>query len=288
MENFIRSVSCRYIDKETTLGIFVIEKKQKSSAETEGFDFAFLIVAEDERNWTVNHYEAGDKNAVVYIIGESHLRRKEDTRWNSRLFTWITEGKIIYDRNQYSLTLKQEFLSFFQEDRERQMMIVFAKLIKSYRESKGFHERREFLEAIHTVDRTLYLLARLSIIEKGYRPEIMLWKQIKKIDPEIYKLYEEFASNEESVDKRIDLIIIGIEFAVTRRATSCARHLIKIMGGEKEPWRIDELIRHPEMECYAHELSSIAEFLVAKGILEVVKGQSEGELQQYLYKVKEI
>lgn len=287
MEELIRTISEQQVYIRKTFGIFLLEKKTKTNPPTDNFDFTFLVVTEEhEAGWSVSHYEFKGKSAVVFTIEESRLRHRRETEMQSRLISWVMDGEIVYDQNHYSEKLKQELLSFPKEDRERRMATGFAKLIRSYGEAKGLNERKQYLDANHAIDETLHRLASLSIIEEGYRPENMLWNQVKKIDLEVYKLYEEFASNEETMDKRINLLLIGIEFAVARRAESCARHLLRIMKGEKKRWAIDELIFHPEIEDYAFDLSYMVEYLTAKGILEAIQETSAEGLIQRLYRVK--
>ncbi|MFP3490694.1 hypothetical protein R0K20_24165, partial [Staphylococcus sp. SIMBA_130] len=66
----------------------------------------------------------------------------------------------------------------------------------------------------------------MAVIEKGYYPEVTVWSQVKKIDSEVYKLYEVFIESNEAVYKRIELMIIGMDFVIHNRAMISAKHLL--------------------------------------------------------------
>src|SRR5690606_40421365 len=58
------------------------------------------------------------------------------------------------------------------------------------------------------------LLARLAIIKNGHFPEITVWNQVKKIEPEIHKLYEELVNSEEGLEKRLELLFLASDVLI--------------------------------------------------------------------------
>lgn len=288
MEDLFRPIYQPQTEEEGTLAIFLIRRLYKVNPVTDNFDLIILmIVASDAGNWSVEHFDYKGKSIAMYSIEEGHLKTRGSSQISKRAKEWIVDGDLVFERGQYGKKVKQEITDVTIEIKERKQAIEFAKLTKSYREAQGFYETNHYLDANQAIIQTLHHLARLSIIEKGQHPELMVWKQMKKVDPEVYKLYEEFAGSEENLEERISLMMIGIEFAVTRRADSCAKHLIKIMKGRAGPWRIGELVSHPELDWYAFELSSMVEFLTNKGIIEVVKApQKRKGVIERLYQAK--
>ena len=87
------------------------------------------------------------------------------------------------------------------------MGLEFAKLIRSYVDGKALFENKQFLDAYNHVVHSLHHLARLAVIENGLHPELTVWHQVKQIEPEIYKLYEELVNSEETIEKRLELIV---------------------------------------------------------------------------------
>ncbi|KMR35055.1 hypothetical protein EY05_14905, partial [Staphylococcus aureus] len=72
----------------------------------------------------------------------------------------------------------------------------------------------QYLDAYNHVVHALHHLARLAIIENGFHPEITVWNQVKQIEPEIFKLYEELLTSEESIEKRLELLFLASDFLI--------------------------------------------------------------------------
>ena len=57
----------------------------------------------------------------------------------------------------------------------------------------------------------------VAVIENGLFPEVTVWSQVKKIDPAIYKLYEELIISDEPLEKRLELLFLASEFFIHNR-----------------------------------------------------------------------
>ncbi len=79
-------------------------------------------------------------------------------------------------------------------------------------DGKLFFDHQQYLDAYNHVIHSLHHLGRLSVIEKGFHPEVTVWNQVKHIEPEIYKLYEELITSEETLDKRLELLFLVSDF----------------------------------------------------------------------------
>ena len=80
---------------------------------------------------------------------------------------------------------------------------------------------------------SLHHLARLAVIENGLFPEVTVWSQVKKIDPAIYKLYEELITSDEPLEKRLELLFLASEFFIHNRTHDGARHMMDLMADER-------------------------------------------------------
>ncbi|WP_186576698.1 nucleotidyltransferase-like protein [Aquibacillus kalidii] len=289
MEDLLRPIYQERASNPHTLGILLIEKTKPISPETDDFDVILLIiVSKAEQNWLVKHYEFNGKSAAMHIVHENLLKNWIDTSTYRRAVEWIINGKAIFDRNEYVENLKEELRVFPHEKRKLKMAIEFAKLTRSYSESKDLLDSGHALDAYSRVLRSLHYLGRLAIIEKGYHPEVLVWSQVKRIDPEVYKLYEELIKSDEETSKRVELMLLAVEFALSTRAKACAEHLIDIMNQNSEPWGFGDLKVHPEVSSYALDLSTMVEYLTEKHILEVVLEETKGRsIYHRKYKVKE-
>ena len=92
---------------------------------------------------------------------------------------------------------------------------------------------------------SLHYLARLSIIEKGFHPEVTVWNQVRRIEPEIYKLYQELIESGEPTDKRVHLMILAVEHAISKRSRVQRSTFNHLMKESEEPWSFGDLKVHP-------------------------------------------
>lgn len=288
MESVLRPIYQERASQSNTLGVIIFEKKKPISPVTDNFDvILFIIVREAEEQWYVKHYDFEGKTAAMHIVDERLLNKWIETSGYRRAIEWIINGKVVFDRNEYVMGLKEKLRDFPQETRKVRMIIEFGKLIRSYRECKDLFNSKQYLDAYSNMVRSLHYLARLSVIEKGFHPEITVWNQVRRIEPEVHKLYEELIHSEESTDKRVQLMLLAVEFAINARAEMCVSHLLSVMKSNTDPWSFGELKIHPEIEPYALDLGALLEYLVEKNIIEVVKVETKGKsIYQRKYHLK--
>ncbi|MBP2078674.1 nucleotidyltransferase-like protein [Oceanobacillus polygoni] len=290
MENFLRPIYQEHASNLNTLGILLIEKTQHDSPITDEFDVILLIIVDEyEQTWYVKHYEIEGKTAALHIVRMDVLMEWIDTSGYRRAVEWIILGKPVFDRNESIARLKEQLRDFPKEKRNLRKMIDFGKLVKSYSEAKSLYETGEFNDAHSKILYSLHYLARLAVLEKGYYPEVTVWSQVKKIDFEVYKLYEVFIESNEEVNKRIELMIIGMDFVIHNRAILSAKHLLDIMKTKDSAWSYADIKRHAMVQPYRLDLSAILSYLVEKNIINVVLEETKGHaVYQRKYIVNEI
>ncbi|MFG6149641.1 nucleotidyltransferase-like protein [Halobacillus sp. B23F22_1] len=287
MEDLLRPIYQERASQVNTLGILILEKKKPISPVTDNFDvILFIIVREAEEPWYVKHYDFEGKTAAMHIVDEQLLQHWIETSSYRRSVEWVINGSIIFERNDYISELKEKLRTFPTGTRDLKKAIEFAKLIRSYSESKDLYENGHHLDAFSRMVHSLHYLARLAIIEKGFHPEVTVWNQVKKIEPEVYKYYEELIMSKESPEKRVELMTLAVEHAVSIRAKTSAKHLLDLMNQREEPWSFGELKVHPEIKEYALDLSSMIEYLVEKELVEIVLQDTKGiNIYHRMYKV---
>lgn len=137
----------------------------------------------------------------MHIVTEAHLKEWILLGTNRKVFEWLQNAKVLFDRNEYVANLKTELREFPFYGRKVKMGLEFAKLVRRYVDGKGLFEKKQFLDAYNHVVHSLHHLARLAVIENGLHPELTVWQQVKQIEPEIFKLYEELVNSEETIEK---------------------------------------------------------------------------------------
>ena len=141
---------------------------------------------------------------------------------------------------------------------------------------RGLFESHQFLDAYNHVVHSLHHLARLAVIENGLHPELTIWHQVKQIDPEIYKLYEELVNSEETIEKRLELLFLASEFMIHSRTSIGCRPFIGD-SCNKEYWIFNEIMSEEELIPYSVDLTVLLEYLIDKGFVDVVSIETEGK-----------
>ena len=277
MEQTLRPIYQERASSPDTLGVLLVGKRWAGDPLTDTFDEIMLIISSSNTiPIQTKHYTDGEEKAALHIISENQLKKWLLLGTKRKVVDWLFYGKVFFDRNEYVENLKMQMNEHPFFGRDIKMGIELAKLVRRYMEGKSFYEQHQYMDAYHHAVQSLHHLARLAVIEKGILPEVTVWAQVKKIDPSIYKLYEELIMSEEPLEKRLELMLLASEFFIHNRTEYGARHIVTVMSS-KETWTIQELHEHEELKMYSVDLEMLIEFLIEKNILTVVMEESKNE-----------
>ena len=269
MEHILRPIYQERASHPDTLGVILISKRDDAINMTDTFDAVLLIIVKEaDRPIFTKHYLYGDTKMVMHIVTETRLRKWLFNGSNRKLVDWIFFGKVLFDRNEFLYKLRSELQEFPFCGRKIKTGIQFSKLIRRYLEGKEFFERGNYLDAYNHVVDSLHHLGRLSVIDSGLYPEVTVWAQVKKIEPAIYKLYEELVMSNETLEKRLELLFLASEFLINARTHDGAQHIVETML-LKSIWTIQELHEHEELSYYSTDLEVFIEYLIEKGYIMV-------------------
>ncbi|TDL30639.1 hypothetical protein E2R51_16745 [Jeotgalibacillus sp. S-D1] len=287
MEDILRPIYQERASQPNTLGILIVQKKDRQSTLTDTFDTILLIVVKEaEAPVFMKHYTYEDSKAAMHIITEDQIKEWLLLGSNRKITEWLLTGRIVFDRNEYIENMRTELRDFPFYGRKIKMGVEFAKLIRRYMDGKAFFESRHFLDAYNHVVHSLHHLARLAVIENGFHPEVTVWNQVKQIEPEIFKLYEELVNSEETLEKRLELLFLASEFLIHSRIQVGSSHLIEILS-EKSEWNFQELLAHEELSYYTVDLTVMIEFLIEKNLISTISVETKGKgIYHRYYSVK--
>lgn len=277
METILRPIYQERASHPNTLGVLIIEEGQYSRPSTDTFDAILLIIVKDaEQPVFIKHYLSGVKKAAMHVVTEEQLNEWILLGSNRRVIDWLFNGRVLFDRNEYVNQLKTKLVDFPFYGRNIKNGVEFAKLIRRYKEGKAFFEKKHYLDAYNCVLHSLHHLGRLAVIEKGFHPEVTVWQQVKKIEPAIFKLYEELITSEEDLKKRLELIFLAGEFLIHSKTDSGSKHLVKVLR-EKEYWTFNDMLSHEKLRVYSIDLGIMLEYLIDKGVIKVTKAETKGK-----------
>ncbi|KKI88979.1 hypothetical protein WQ54_27445 [Bacillus sp. SA1-12] len=277
MENILRPIYQERASHSNTLAIIMIEKRNETSPLTDNLDVALLVIIKDsDHSLFVKHYEYENKRASLTVMSEDELNEAILLGTNRRIVDWVLNGKILFDRNEYIIGLIERLRTFPFSERKLKIGIEYGKLIRRYLEGKVFFESRQLLDAYNHIVHALHHLARLEVIDQGFYPEVTVWNQVKKIEPQIYKLYKELVESDESLEKRLELLFLASDFLIHSKTEVGAAHILAVMS-EKEYWFYNELHHHPELTYYSVDLSVLLEYLVEKNYVSIKRVETKGK-----------
>lgn len=288
MKDILRPIYQERASQPNTLGVMMIEKKLKSGHTTDTFDVVLLIIVKEaEMPLLIKHYTCDDHKAAMHIVTEELLNEWLTLGTNRKIFEWLDSAKVLFDRNEYIANLKTELREFPFNGRKLKMGLEFAKLIRRYVDGKDLFDNKQFLDAYNYVVHSLHHLARLAVIENGLHPELTVWQQVKQIEPEIVKLYEELVNSEEAIEKRLELLFLASEFLIHSRTSVGCSHLLEVLS-KKEYWTFNEIQTEKELISYSVDMGVLLEYLIDKGLVDVVSVETKGQgIYHRCYRVNE-
>lgn len=278
MEHILRPIYQERASQSNTLGVILMDKKENEEIVTDTFDTVLLIIVKAaEQPIFSKHYLYENKKMVMHTVTEERLRKWLLLGTNKKIADWIFLGKVLFDRNEFLMELRAELKDYPFYGRKVKTGIQFAKLIRRYFEGKKFFEQGNYLDAYSLVVKSLHYLGKLSVIEHGFYPEVTVWSQVKKIEPSIYKLYEELVMSKEPIEKRLELLFLAGELLIHSRTHDGAQHIVGVMLTQ-DVWTIQELHNHEELISYSSDLEVFIEYLIEKGYIQVEPVMAKSEV----------
>jgi Nucleotidyltransferase-like/Helix-turn-helix domain len=278
MEDILRPIYQERASNRDTLGVLLIEKSKSSLPVTDNQDaLLVVIVKKAEVPLFIKHYHRHDTTAALYTVTEEQLYDWLTNGSNRRVVDWIFNGQILFDRNEYLETLKKQLDEFPYHGRYKKIGIEFAKLIRRFIEGKAFFTSGNHLDSFNHMVHALHHLARLSVLEHGFHPEVTVWSQVKKLEPEVYKLYEELVESKEGIEKRLELLFLASEFLLNQRIDLGSKHLLSVMKQKQEPWTFQQLMTEEEIAPYSIDLGIVLDFLVEKELVFIYEEETKGK-----------
>lgn len=241
------------------------------SALLHDFDMVVLLLHEEqETERIITHSIAADKRTQSVHVGLSALERAVMAGDNNELVSSLISGEVLWDPKGILAEMRKQLTQFEGPLKERVLFMEFARFLHMYIKSKRYIEAGCTMDAYNCVLIALYHWARIEVSEAGYFPEPAVWGQVKSLNSPVHKLYEELTISTETLDQRIELILLACEFALMSKMEDSCAMLLHILGSRKEAWSIKELLQHSGLSPLQAELPLVLRKLVSRSLIREI------------------
>jgi hypothetical protein len=189
---------------------------------------------------------------------------------DGRLAAWLLHAEIIWDKDDFMKQMRLRLQRLPSQLQKRRICEEYSLLLRYFLQTKEFLQQGQSLDAYRSLMLALDAWARLIVYEAGEQPDEAIWMRVKQLDSAVYKLYEELAASHEFLEKRIELLLLPIDFYITSRMKDCARFVLEIMQSKQGPWLLQELLEHPELVKSRIELPLLMEKLAQRSIVQEI------------------
>jgi len=267
-------------DRSGLLGAIAISNDSGYSVLAEGSDLLLIVVYEDHMaEESISHYSKDGLRIQENRTTKSLLEARAGNREDRIIIHWMMQGEIWVDTNTYLEDFRTGLLQYPGLVKEQKLLSEFSLFLKRYLQCKDHLHADQVLDAYSCILRAIHHWARIVIIEEGVHPEIMVWDQVRKYNPGVYKLYDELTSSPETLKQRVELVLLACEFSVMSKMESCCQGLIRILEESEAPLSISELLVHPILEGLTNpNLPLMMSKLAKKGIIKEVAVASDDQL----------
>ncbi|MFC3800288.1 nucleotidyltransferase-like protein [Cohnella sp. GCM10012308] len=265
---------------ERLCGLLLVKNLEGSPSFIDGMDRLILALYDDgyiEGKASAEHWKWGDMTILVrrstpermsaWIAGAAH--------WQP-FFQWLNNGEVLLDRDGYLANTRNKLDRWPEQLRERRLISEYSRFLGAYLQAKQNLKDQHAMDAYTNILAALNHWAHIAVIEETLHPEPSLWEQVRRVNPGIFKLYDELTSSGETMEQRVNLVILAVEFAVLTKMKSSSSLLLRILQSRPEPWSLSELQNHPALSGLHLELSPLLRKLAHRGyVAEIARGVKE-------------
>lgn len=188
---------------------------------------------------------------------------------------WLTQGKVLLDNSGQIGELRRKLKEWPILLREQKLLYEFSRFIIACLSAKRDLQNGQILDAYSNVLSALHYWAHVALVEQGMLPERSVWEQMRSVNPGIYKLFEELTTSTETLEQRVQLVIMACEFSMLTKMRSCCALLLHMLGSRSEPWTAAELQQDFRLRGLSVDLPVLLRKLVQRGLLkEVIQSAS--------------
>jgi hypothetical protein len=271
MDQLKQFLLSKYQDRTGIRSLIAYHNDTPFLSHTDAYDVLVVIVAEnDHTSGSLSHYIKEGCRIQERWISPSDLESWLLSGENRNIIYWILQGEILLDSEIYLESLRHRLFEFQYLLKEQKLLIEFSLFLSKFIQSKEYLAEEHFLDAYSNILEALHHWAHIVIIEEGTHPELTVWRQVRLINPGVYKLYEELTLSSETLRQRVELVILACEFSVMSKMESCCALLLRIIENREAPIGVDEIRSHTDLRYLHINISLLLNKLVKKSLIREV------------------
>ena len=271
MESIKAFYKTTYERRSGSISLMAITNPYDYSPLIDGMDLLLLVISEQaDADRETEHVRMRGVHIQLRTITPKRLERWLTGVENRSIIQWLMRGDILLDQGDYLANIRQRLVEFPEALREQKRLVEFAAFLRTYLQAKQDLQDANLLDAHSNILSALHHWAHIALIDEGIHPELTVWRQMRKFQPGIYKLYEELTVSPETLEQRVKLVLLACEFSVLSNMKSSCSLLMKVLQSRVEPWSIMELHRHPDLLVLHVDLSLVLQKLVNRGFIDEV------------------
>ncbi|UVI31341.1 nucleotidyltransferase-like protein [Paenibacillus spongiae] len=256
---------------EDIISLLAFANPDPNSPIVDGLDLFFLVVSSNyNHSQTIEHVRMEDVHVQIRRVTPANLEHWVSGGETRSSVLWLVQGEILLDRDNYLLHFRQRMEALPKDMRGQKQLSEFGCFVQTYLQAKQDLQDGNLLDAYSNTINALHHWANIVLVEAGVYPDLALWRQMRRFDPGIYKLYEELTISTETLEQRVELVMLACEFSFMSKMKSCCEYLFSILSSREEPWSIMELQCHPLLADLNNNLSLLIRKLVKRGYVREV------------------
>lgn len=235
------------------------------------FDSVLLVLHDD--TWTgpkVTHTLKGERRTQVLHMNLESLERAVTSGDNSDAIMPLLSGDIVVDPGGKIAELRREIAGFSGQLRERVLLTEFARFLHGYVKAKRHLQNACVLDACSSLMTALHHWARVEVGESGAYPLPAVWEQVQGVNNSVPKLYEELTVSSETLEQRVQLVLLACEFSIMSKMADCCGLLMRVLGSRQEPWSVEELLEIPAFDHLQAELPVVLQKMVYRSLVREI------------------
>jgi len=260
-----------YEQDDQLISVSAVENPYRYNPLIDGLDLLLLVITKrPDTSLGIEHLRIEGERVQIRTVSPEALEQWLAGGENRSVILWLVRGEILLDRDDYLQRMRERLLSFPDAMREQKQLVEFAAFIRTYLQAKQDLQDNNLLDAYSNILTALHHWAHIALIEAGIHPELTVWRQMRRFHPGIYKLYEELTTSSETLEQRVQLVLLACEFSVMSKMKSCCGLLLTIMASGGKPWSVMELQQHALLSGLHIDLSLLLQKLATRGYIREV------------------